>query len=74
VYWHVSDECKINVDLDANHARLYKQPGKAIKITKSKYGVILPVNDRHYLETELSRAQVTEAFQKAKIITSSGLP
>ncbi len=68
VYWHTSSEGNIELNLSSDHIRLYKQPGKEIQPVKTAQGIILPASDRFYLETDLERDQVIEAFKKAKIL------
>jgi hypothetical protein len=42
--------------------------GKEIKLGKTAHGIVLPLGDRYYLETELDRKEVIEAFLKARIM------
>lgn len=68
VYWHPSGKGRINLNLNVNKIHLFKQLGSEISVKKSAKGVILPLEDRHYLEVDLTREEVITAFKSAEII------
>lgn len=68
VYWHISGEGKIALGLDADKVHLYKQLGKEIPVTRSNNGIVVPVGDRFYLETDLDPETVVSAFKNAKTL------
>ncbi len=69
VYWHNSGESEINVPLSGTKVRLLSDLAeREIPVKKSAAGIILPASGRQYLECSgVSKAQVIQAFQRAKI-------
>ncbi|HBL75543.1 MAG TPA: hypothetical protein DD458_09975 [Prolixibacteraceae bacterium] len=68
VYWHISGEGKLKLNLDASKVCLYKQLGKKISVSRANNGVVVPLGDRHYLEIDLDRETVISAFRNAEIL------
>lgn len=69
VYWHVSGEEKI--ELDKAKWTLYKDFDKSKINIQSKNGkMIMPANDRHYLQTTLSKKEAIKIFSKAKMCSN----
>lgn len=68
VYWHTSGNGKIFLKLSAEKVRLYEQLGKKLQVTATDNGVIVPVDGRLYLETDLSTEELTTAFKYAEIL------
>ena len=68
MYWHTSGEGKLKLELNAARVTLYKQLGNKIRVTKAGAGVVVPLGDRHYLETDLDRDKVILAFKSAKLL------
>lgn len=65
VYWHTSGAGSIELSLDKHKAVLYKDYGKSkININYKNGRMILPVGDRYYLQSKLSKAELVEAFHK----------
>lgn len=65
-YWHISGEGTLDVPLPRNRVRLLQDLNKELPVEASGSGVLLPASNRRYLEvTGMSRAAVTDAFQKA---------
>jgi len=66
-YWHISGKANILLPVNAGKIRLFRTLGKKLPVEKKKEGVVIPANDIHYLETDLSRKEAIAAFQNAQI-------
>jgi hypothetical protein len=68
VYWHTSGKGQMEVKFNTGHMHLYEELDKEIPMETDGKRVILPLGNRKYLETRLSREEVISAFQRAVII------
>jgi hypothetical protein len=68
VYWHTSGEAKIELAVNSDQARIYKDLGKKIPVQTNGNKVILPAGNRRYIEFDLPRDEVLNLFANAKII------
>jgi hypothetical protein len=68
VYWHTSGEAKIELAVNSDQARIYKDLGKKIPVQTIGNKVILPAGNRRYIEFDLTRDEVLNLFANAKII------
>jgi len=69
VYWHISGEKNLSLNLNAANVKLCENPGEEENISSSgENSVTVPVSNRRYLIfSDLSRDEVVSAFQNAKI-------
>jgi hypothetical protein len=67
VYWHTSGKGQMEVKFNTGHMHLYEELDKEIPMETDGKRVILPLGNRKYLETRLSREEVISAFQRAVI-------
>jgi hypothetical protein len=68
-YWHPSGEGSLELNLQATHMTLMREPGKATTLKRKGQGAILPLGERRYLEfSGLSREEVSAAFRSAKAL------
>lgn len=70
VYWHISDNIKLTLTLDAKNVLLYENLGREIPVQSDTGNQItIPAGNRHYLKIDnLTRDQVISVFKNAKII------
>ena len=68
VYWHTSDSAEIELPVNVENIKLYKELGKDVPVQGSGDKVILPVNDRHYIEFDLPEQEVVTLFEEAKSV------
>lgn len=70
VYWHISGDKKLNLPVTASLITLYKTLGEEISLDSSEgNNIIVPANNRHYIKiNKLSKKEILDVFQKAKII------
>jgi hypothetical protein len=68
VYWHTSGYGRIELNIDWRKANLFKELGKEIKIHKAGRKIIIPADNRRYLEVDLPMEKIIEAFRNAKVI------
>jgi hypothetical protein len=54
--------------LDASKVHLFKELGKEINPVRTEQGTIAPLGDRLYLETDIKKEYLIQAFQQAEII------
>jgi hypothetical protein len=70
VYWHISDDKKLELPLNPSSIALYEELGEekeVIRGTNNK--VIIPVSSRHYIKAnKLTVEQLSQAFKNARII------
>jgi len=67
-FWHPSGKAKLSLALNSNKIHLYKDLGAEIKVTKTQNGVVLPLDNRHVLELDLSNDEALSAFRNAKVL------
>lgn len=68
VYWHTSGSAEMELPVNAEKIKLYKELGKEIPVQKNGDKVILPVNDRHYIEFNFSEQEVINLLKGAKSV------
>lgn len=70
VYWHISDNKKIELPLKSSEITLYEKLGKKKKIiSATNSSVTVPASSRHYIKAnKLTAEQLTDAFKNAHII------
>ncbi len=68
VYWHVSGEGDIQLEIEANKVRLFEKLDKGMPLKSCDKGVIIPVGKRRYLEVDLTQEEVISAFKEAVIL------
>jgi hypothetical protein len=68
VYWHASGSGKLALPLEAAAVKLHKELGGApLRVSARKGVTTIPVGDRCYLSSSLSREKLIEAFENAKV-------
>jgi len=68
VYWHTSGSAKIELPVNAKNIKLYKKLGEEIPVQGNNNKVILPVNDRHYIEFDLPEQEVVNVLEGVKFV------
>ena len=70
LYWHTSSQASLDLALPDTGLRLLSELSEQeIAIRKSRTGIFLPAGGRRYLEsTRISRKQLIEAFQRARML------
>ena len=68
VYWHTSGSGQLELPVNAKDITLYKELGKEIQVNGKEGKVVLPVNDRRYIEFNLPTEEVLNLFKNAKYI------
>lgn len=70
VYWHISDNKKMELPLSSKNVTLLESLGEEISVSgKNRNSVILPVSNRRFIKTtDLSREKVIRAFKNATIM------
>ncbi len=67
VYWHISGSGNIELSVNENKVKLYKELGKEIEIKTTSNGIILPVGNRQFLQFDLTEAEVVDLFSTIKL-------
>lgn len=68
-YWHCSGEGTLDLSLGIKQMTLMRELGKSLQIKGNAKDAKLPLGERRYLKFHnLSRQQVTAAFQEAKVL------
>ncbi len=65
VYWHTSGEGKLKLGINKAKVHLFKELGKEIPVKEKSNGIIIPASERLYLQVDMPREKVIEAFRKA---------
>jgi len=69
VFWHMSGEGSLELELDPRNTKLMAQLGKPLDTAPGGNGIRLPLTGRRYLECAgVSRETVLAAFQNAKLL------
>ena len=70
LYWHTSGQASLDLALPDTGLRLLSELSeKEIAIRTSRTGIFIPAGGRRYLEsTRISRKELIEAFQRARIV------
>ncbi len=69
VYWHTSGTGQLELPLKSDEFRISQElGGTAISTAPTNSGTVIPVGNRRYLETNLPRKALAEAFRKAKLL------
>ena len=64
VYWHISGSGQIELPVNLDKVKLYKEIGEEIKLQENTENVTVPVGDRKYLKFDLPRTEVLDLFSK----------
>lgn len=70
VYWHTSGSGQMKLALNATHIQLLEELSEAATIVSAEKGsVVIPVSNRRYLKApNMTRTQLTKAFEEAEMI------
>jgi hypothetical protein len=68
VYWHTSGEQQVKLNINSEKVHLSRELGKEIPVRKNNNGIIIPIGERRYLQVDMSREKVIEAFREATLL------
>ena len=70
VYWHISDDKKLELPLASSSITLYEELGEEREIGNSTSNrIIIPASHRRYIKSnKLTKDQLSQAFKNARII------
>lgn len=67
-YWNSNNSCKITLEMDAQKIKLLEEIGKPARFKTKNGRVILPADNRRFIETELSAGEIIDAFNSLEIV------
>jgi len=65
VYWHISGEQQLKLNINPDKVHLARELWKEIPIQKDGNGILIPAGDRRYLQVDMPREKVIAAFREA---------
>jgi hypothetical protein len=68
VYWHISGEQQVRLNLNSKSVHLERELGKELPVKEDNNGIIIPAGERRYLQVDLPRDKVIEAFEEATLL------
>jgi hypothetical protein len=68
VYWHISGEQQIKLNINPGKAHLSRELGKEIPVQEDGNNIIIPAGERRYLQVDMPREKVIEAFREAILL------
>jgi len=68
VYWHVSGEQQVKLNINPEKVHLSRELGKEIPVQKEGNSIIIPAGERRYLQVDMPREKVIAAFREAILL------
>lgn len=70
VYWHIRGEGTLTLDVNPSEVKLYSKIGKRASFKKAKGQVILPIDNRKYVEFNNKTIDEVKALVKQAVLTN----